>query len=105
MRNISKIEKSQYCKLDDSTRQLIFSEFDKVTAMLKAAGVSYNRRFSEPRKAGRAYRCKWWICEPDSYDIIRDIQKSLPEGWVVDFGVGGGYWYNLPSVSVYTKAY
>ena len=105
MRNISKIEKSQYCKLDDSTRQLIFSEFDKVTAMLKAAGVEYNRRFSEPRKAGRAYRCKWWICEPN-YSIIRDIQKSLPKGWVVELGFAEGiYGFTLPSMSVYTKAY
>jgi hypothetical protein len=77
------MKKSKFCNLSDETRKEIFSKFDEIQKLIKKyESRKYWIRFSEPRKRGQAYRCKWWMGEV-SQTGFNKIAKSLPEGWVL----------------------
>ena len=92
-------KKSGKSKLSDAQRELIFNEFDRVQqALVSKAGMTYIRRFSEPRKSGMGYRCKWWYAKynPKTLNAIK-----LPEGWSLE--VVPGYYRN--SIALYTSKF
>jgi hypothetical protein len=91
--------KSSKSKLNDAQRELVFNEFDRVQKILASKGISYIRRFSEPRKNGLGYRCKWWYVNNISLKVLKSIK--LPEGWSLE--IVSGYYRN--SIALYTSKF
>jgi hypothetical protein len=97
--------KSSKCNLSNETRNLIFNEFDSIQKkMYKSAGHTAVRRFSEPRKRGYGYRCKWWFFRLTPIQLVK-IRKSLPKGWTIESVSSGGQFSGIPCITVRTNKY
>jgi hypothetical protein len=106
--------KSSKCNLSNETRNLIFNEFDSIQKkMYKSAGHTAARRFSEPRKLGYGYRCKWWFFRLTPIQLVK-IRKSLPKGWTIESVSSGGtfigkdfriFTTGIPCITVRTNKY
>ena len=89
-KNIKNREAAQGSKLSDSQRSMIFDAFDAAAKVINKK-TDYIRRFSEPRKGGLGYRCKFWgirLRNIDTTKLIAKIQKVLPDGYTVEIGSG-----------------
>ena len=88
--NINKLTPAKSCKLSESQRVTIFAAFDAAAKVINKK-TSYIRRFSEPRKSGLGYRCKFWgvrLKDIDTTKLIAKIQKALPDGYTVEISHG-----------------
>lgn len=78
---------SRLTKLSVNQQDIIFAVFDDVAKVINKK-TSYIRRFSEPRKNGLGYRCKFWgvrLRDVNVNKLIEKIKKVLPAGYTVEF--------------------
>jgi hypothetical protein len=88
--NKNKFIPAKSSKLTDSQRVTIFNAFDAAAKIINKK-TSYIRRFSEPRKNGLGYRCKFWgvsVKNIDTAKLIAKIQKALPDGYTAELSSG-----------------